>query len=256
MTTDTTPAVYEPFVRPERTFRKDSVLPDATDWELARIALDRRSSAGYAADPLADEARRIGEEFTAAEAARVDAFLAAGVQDVHRLGAIAAAPDLTGGDRTWLIDQLRLAGLLVLLYAQKAPMICQLTTAHVIQSERGVALKLQQLPLELPEPLDSLVLQLVDQCRDHPAVGNEHDAPWLFPSQRPARPLTARRLGARLRTIGLPPGVGRKAALLDLSAQMPPAVLHRLLGISIASGQFWSAGANRNEYAAELARRL
>ncbi|MFD5433750.1 hypothetical protein ACFWJ4_16565 [Kitasatospora sp. NPDC127067] len=101
--------VHEPFARPERTFLQDSALPDATDWELARIALDRRSFAAYAADPRADEARRIGEEFTAEEAERVDVFLAAGVQDVHRLDAITAAPDLTGEDRTWLIDQLRLA---------------------------------------------------------------------------------------------------------------------------------------------------
>ncbi|MFJ9447138.1 hypothetical protein ACIRRH_35610 [Kitasatospora sp. NPDC101235] len=112
MTTDTTPptrTAYEPFARPERTFRKDSALPEATDWELARIALDRRSSAAYAADPHADEARRIGEEFTAEEAVRVDFFLAAGIQDSGRLDAVAAGQTLTGEDRDWLIDQLRLA---------------------------------------------------------------------------------------------------------------------------------------------------
>ncbi|MFJ9846984.1 hypothetical protein ACIRYZ_42450 [Kitasatospora sp. NPDC101155] len=114
MTTDTTPpaqitAVYEPFAQPGRPFRQDSVLDGMTDWELARIALDRRSSAVYHDDPRADEARRIGEEFTAAEAARVDAFLAAGIQDVRRLDAVADAQALTGEDRDWLIDQLRLA---------------------------------------------------------------------------------------------------------------------------------------------------
>ncbi|MFE4356116.1 hypothetical protein [Kitasatospora sp. NPDC056800] len=114
MTTDTTTpaqtaAVYEPFNQPGRPFRQDSALPDTTDWELARIALDRRSFAALAADPRADEAQRIGEELTAEEAARVDAFLAAGVQDVHRLDAVAATQALTGEDRTWLIDQLRLA---------------------------------------------------------------------------------------------------------------------------------------------------
>ncbi|MER5353443.1 hypothetical protein ABT093_24295 [Kitasatospora sp. NPDC002551] len=116
MTTDTTiesaltAPVHERFARPERTFRKDSVFPDATDWELARIALDRRGSAAYATDPHADEARRIGEEFTAGEAARVDAFLADGLQDTGRLDAIAADDQaLTGEDRDWLIGQLRLA---------------------------------------------------------------------------------------------------------------------------------------------------
>ncbi|MFJ4672829.1 hypothetical protein [Kitasatospora purpeofusca] len=115
MTTDTTPhaqavPVHEPFARPGRTFRQDSIWDaDITDWALARIALDRRGSAAYHADPLAEEARQVGEEFTAEEARRVDAFLAAGRQDVHRLDAIAAAGHLTGDDRTWLLDQLRLA---------------------------------------------------------------------------------------------------------------------------------------------------
>ncbi|MFE7524671.1 hypothetical protein ACFU7Y_03005 [Kitasatospora sp. NPDC057542] len=114
MTTDTTPSIpaataYEPFARPDRSYRPESALPEATDWELARIALDRRSSAAYADDPHADEARRIGEEFTAEEAARVDVFLAAGIQDVHRLDAIAAGQALTGEDRAWLFGQLRLA---------------------------------------------------------------------------------------------------------------------------------------------------
>ncbi|GAA2815230.1 hypothetical protein GCM10010441_44800 [Kitasatospora paracochleata] len=118
MTTDTTPTtpaapVHEPFARPGRTFLQDSVLEDvldsAADWDLACVALDRRSFAVYHDDPHAEEARRIGAEFTAEEARRVDAFLAAGVQDVHRLDAIAAATDLTGDDRTWLLDQLRLA---------------------------------------------------------------------------------------------------------------------------------------------------
>ncbi|MGW7444985.1 hypothetical protein [Kitasatospora sp. NPDC054795] len=108
MATQTAP-VHEPFARPERTFLQASALPDASDWELARIALDRRGSAAYHDDPRAEEARRVGEELTAEEATRVDAFLAAGVQNVHRLDAIAAAPDLTDNDRPWLIDQLRLA---------------------------------------------------------------------------------------------------------------------------------------------------
>ncbi|MEU4301931.1 hypothetical protein [Kitasatospora aureofaciens] len=114
MTTDTTqPAqaatAYEPFAQPGRSFLQASVLPDATDWDLARIALDRRSSAAYAIDPHAEEAQRIGEEFTAEEAQRVDAFLATTIQDVGRLDAIATSPTVTGEDRDWLIAQLRLA---------------------------------------------------------------------------------------------------------------------------------------------------
>ncbi|MEU9044572.1 MULTISPECIES: hypothetical protein [unclassified Kitasatospora] len=116
MTTDTTPpsqtanlTVYEPFVQPGRPFLQDSVLGDMTDWELARIALDRRSSAAYHDDPRAEEARKIGKEFTAAEAQRVDAFLTTTIQDVERLNTIDDAPQPTEDDRAWLVTQLRLA---------------------------------------------------------------------------------------------------------------------------------------------------
>ncbi|WP_329501498.1 hypothetical protein [Kitasatospora herbaricolor] len=116
MTTDTTPTsptappVHAPFARPERRFRQDSVLDGESDWVLARLALDRRSFAIYDDDPRAEEARRLAEEFTVEEAERVDRFLAAGVQDNGRLEAVAAAgPTITDEDRTWLLDQLRLA---------------------------------------------------------------------------------------------------------------------------------------------------
>ncbi|MFE2727050.1 hypothetical protein [Kitasatospora sp. NPDC059327] len=116
MTTDTAPPtrpappVHAPFARPGRTYRQDSALADASDWELARLALDRRSFAVYHDDPSAEEARSLADLLTAEEAARVDRFLAAGVQDTGRLDTIATGgPDLTDDDRTWLLDQLRLA---------------------------------------------------------------------------------------------------------------------------------------------------
>jgi hypothetical protein len=52
-------------------------------------------------------------------------------------------------------------------------------------------------------------------------VSNEQNAPWLFPGWRAGTPLTSRHLASRLRRIGLPSGAGRKAALLDLAAQLP-----------------------------------
>ncbi|MFD9592013.1 hypothetical protein ACFWA9_04545 [Kitasatospora sp. NPDC059973] len=119
MTTETTPttdatrsaapAVHAPFARPGRTWRQDSIEEGATDWALARFALSERSFATCYDDPGVEEARRLADKLTAEEARRIDAFLAAGVQDRGRLDAVAAAPQLTGEDRTWLLDQLRLA---------------------------------------------------------------------------------------------------------------------------------------------------
>ncbi|MER8103854.1 hypothetical protein [Kitasatospora sp. NPDC094016] len=114
MTADTaTPArnaaAYEPFNQPGRTFRRDSILGDATDWDLTRLALSERSFATYKDDPYADEARRIGDLFTAEEAQRVDDYLVASIQDTDHLDAIATAPELADDDRAWLITELRLA---------------------------------------------------------------------------------------------------------------------------------------------------
>ncbi|WP_043478067.1 hypothetical protein [Kitasatospora sp. MBT66] len=112
-TTDTTrsaaPAVHAPFARSGRTWRQDSIEEGATDWALARFALSERSFASYANDPGAEEARRLADKLTAEEARRIDAFLAAGVQDRSRLDAVGATSELAGEDRTWLLDQLRLA---------------------------------------------------------------------------------------------------------------------------------------------------
>ncbi|MFB6878544.1 hypothetical protein [Streptomyces sp. NPDC056323] len=56
---------------------------------------------------------------------------------------------------------------MVLLYGQTPARTCRLTTAHVIQDDKGVALQLHEIPLRLPQPLDALVLRLVDIANDH-----------------------------------------------------------------------------------------
>nr|WP_237276689.1 helix-turn-helix transcriptional regulator [Streptomyces caniscabiei] len=115
----------------------------------------------------------------------------------------------------------------------------------------------QQAPLGLPPPLDGWVLQLVDIANDHQhtVMSNDLNAPWLFPTQRPGKPLGSKQLSRRLRKIGLPTEAGRCATLLDLCPQMPPAVLQRLLGISPTAAERWAAGAVRTAYAAEVACR-
>lgn len=52
-------------------------------------------------------------------------------------------------------------------------------------------------------------------------------------------------------------GRGRNSALMDLAAQMPPAVLSEVLGVSIGAAAGWAvvAGGPRAQYAADLSRR-
>lgn len=92
------------------TFLQDSRAPGRSDWELARLAVHLRGVAAYDDDPPADEARRLGEAFTADELRRADSFLEAGRQDTGRLAAIESrlGEDATG-DEAWLVQQLTTA---------------------------------------------------------------------------------------------------------------------------------------------------
>ena len=70
------------------------------------------------------------------------------------------------------------------------------------------------------------------------------------------RPITAARLGQRLRLLGIYAMTGRRAALTDLAARMPAAVLADLLHLGPGTAVHWmrEAGADWNRYAADLAR--
>ena len=81
---------------------------------------------------------------------------------------------------------------------------------------------------------------------------------WLFPGGQPGRPVSAGRLGERLRQLGLRPGQARSTALFQLATELPAAVLARLLGIHIKVAVAWqhiSAG-DWARYAADVSRRL
>jgi hypothetical protein len=51
------------------------------------------------------------------------------------------------------------------------------------------------------------------------------------PGGLPGQPITPGRLGGRLRALGIYAQTGRRAALTDLAAQLPAAVLADLLGL-------------------------
>jgi hypothetical protein len=72
----------------------------------------------------------------------------------------------------------------------------------------------------------------------------------------PGQPITPSRLGERLRDIGIRALPGRRAAITDLAAQLPAAVLADLLNITPGTAVRWmhQAGGDWNRYAAEIAR--
>jgi hypothetical protein len=151
----------------------------------------------------------------------------------------------------------RVAGLLVLLYAQWPSAVSRLTLDHVQHRDDQVRLRLGREPVVLPEPLASLVLELVATRRGHAALGDQGTSRWLFPGGQPGRPISAFQLAQRLRQLGPRPGQARSTALFALATDLPVAGLARMLGIHISVAVAWqraSAGDWTN-YAAEVSRR-
>jgi hypothetical protein len=151
----------------------------------------------------------------------------------------------------------RLAGLLVLLYAQPTARISRLTTSHVEHDGTRVRLRLGQVPITLPAPVADLTLRLLDGKRGHATTGAGAASPWLFPGGQPGRPVNASHLGQRLKALGIQPGHARSTALFQLAAELPAALLARMLGIHIDVAVTWqhaSAG-DWMTYAAEVSRR-
>ena len=156
-----------------------------------------------------------------------------------------------------LHDADRVAGLLILLYAQHVSALTRLTVADVTTDGDRVRLRLGPAPIELPEPLAGLVLALAATRHGHAALTDEGASPWLFPGGTPGRPLSASRLAERVRAIGVRARAERSTALFTLAAELPAALLAQMLGIHITGAVKWqrtSAG-DWTRYAADYARR-
>lgn len=151
----------------------------------------------------------------------------------------------------------RVAGLLVLLYAQWPAAISRLTLDDVDTSDDQVRMHLGRQPIDMPEPLATLVLQLVANRRGHAVVGDQGTSRWLFPGGQPGRPLSAFQLAERLRQLGLRPGQSRSAALFQLATDLPAALLARMLGVHISVAVAWqrASGGDWTTYAADVSRR-
>jgi hypothetical protein len=122
----------------------------------------------------------------------------------------------------------RVAGLLVLLYAQPATRITQIKVDDVTTRDDQVFLRIAEEELPMPEPVGSLITDLITQRRNMGTAANP-TSPWLFPGQRPSRQITTTRLRERLRSVGIT-GASRVAAFNELLREIPAPVLADLVG--------------------------
>ena len=151
----------------------------------------------------------------------------------------------------------RFAGLLVLLYAQSTASISRLEADQVEIEDDVVRLRLGAVPVVLPEPLDRLAVELLEDNKGHATVGDDGSSRWLFPGGQPGRHIHAATLGQRLVAIGVQPGTARSTAMFQLATNIPAAVLARLLGMHINVAVAWqhASGGDWMSYAAEASRR-
>jgi hypothetical protein len=168
----------------------------------------------------------------------------------------AIARRLLHDDQLDLID--RVAGSFVLLYAQPLSRIAVITHDQVALHDNGtVSVCLATHDVDLPEPLAALVATLATGTRrGHVGIGAPSKSPWLFPGHLPGRPITPARLGARLAVFGIDARAARRAALLQLAAELPAPVLAGSLGVTTATAVDWvkAAGGDWANYAADMTR--
>jgi integrase len=130
----------------------------------------------------------------------------------------------------------RVAGLLILLYAQPLSRICRMKPEQVTLGSDGiVTVTLGTVAIEMPELLDRLVLAQLDRCT-HIRYAS-HQKKWLFPG---------RHAGRHLATENIHPADARKAAMFQLAAEIPTPVLAELLGLSPATATRWATLAARD----------
>lgn len=152
----------------------------------------------------------------------------------------------------------RVAGCLLLVFAQPLTRLARLTVDDVDDHARPVRLRLGADPLELPEPLGALVAELKQRRPGLATTAADDRHAWLFPGLRLDAPLHPEHLRRRLRTLGITARPGRAAALMHLAQTLPPAILADLLGISESRAADWSRAATGDwaRYAAAASQHL
>ena len=107
----------------------------------------------------------------------------------------------------------------------------------------------------MPEPLGNLVRRLPHR-RQRGASATLLEDPWLFPGRQAGQPQHPEHLRRRLKALAINCRAQRSAALMQLAAEVPAAILADTLGITPRTAVRWAAeaGGNWTTYAAQRTR--
>lgn len=139
----------------------------------------------------------------------------------------------------------RVAGLLVLLYGATVTTVCKLRVDHLSHVNGKVFVTLQQHPVLIPPTLAVLIDQIATKAQRYAfRPGTPH---YLFPSaHRIGTHISAGSLTARLNAAGIHARINRNGALLNLAQDLPAPVLAKLLGLHINTAARWCRIAQRD----------
>ncbi|NUK21959.1 hypothetical protein [Streptomyces lunaelactis] len=150
----------------------------------------------------------------------------------------------------------RVAGLLLLLYAQTVNTVRHLTVGDVQRDDDQLKITFGDRPIVLPALLDALKEELITSRRGHTLL----DVPgaWLFPGRLPGQLLRSDALVKRLRSLGIQPRQDRGTAVFTIAVEVPAAILAHTLGIHRSVAVQWqrASGGDWAAYAADVAAAL
>jgi hypothetical protein len=126
----------------------------------------------------------------------------------------------------------RVAGVLVLLYAQPLTKIAALQTTAIAQTAGETLIALGKDPIPVPEPFASELNYHRHNRPNLRTAGGAVGTPWLFPSTRPGRHLDPQVIMQRLRWLGIDLLGSRNTALRELVSEAPAPLVAEMLGYS------------------------
>ncbi len=149
----------------------------------------------------------------------------------------------------------RVAGCLVVLFAQRISRLVLLAKDDIQERDGQVFLRLGNEPLLLPEPLGTLARQLRDTPPAPKTTTVNTNSPWLFPGRLRGTNLSEHYMRERLKRLDIKALPARNSAVLQLGQTVPAAILADLLGFSANTTERWTqlAGGDWARYAATRA---
>lgn len=138
----------------------------------------------------------------------------------------------------------RVAGVLIVLFAQPVGRIARLLVDAITVVGGSVAVRFGDTAIMLPEPLAGDLRVLIADRRGCVAAGVP-ESRWLFPVRLTGPADQRTRPSLRLKRIGVDCPEARRTALLQLAGQMPAALVADLLGVHVATATQWAQIAGR-----------